>query len=76
MLASCRSPCYIVGDLNCPATDWLRCTAPADYAQNKLLDFTMKHHFVWMITYGTRNESMLDIVPTNEAVMLAESELR
>jgi hypothetical protein len=72
--ANCKSPCYIVGDLNCSATaDWSCCTAPADNVQDSLLNFAVKYSFVQMITDRTRSSNILDIVLTNEPITLVDS---
>ena len=73
--ANCKSPCYIVGDLNCPAVDWSRCTAPADSVQDALLNFAVKYSFVQMVTDRTHGSNILDIILTNEPITLVDSKV-
>jgi len=70
--ANCKSPSYIVGDLNCPAIDWSCYTAPAVSVQDALLNIAVEYSFVQMIIHGS---NILDIVLTNGPITLVDSQV-
>jgi len=67
-----KDPCYIVGDLNCPGVDWQSLTAPNDSIQNALLEFVIHNGYVQAVRDSTRKNNVLDIVLTNEQLMLCD----
>jgi hypothetical protein len=72
--ANCKRPCYIVGDLYCPAIDWSFYTAPTDNVQDALLN-ALKNSFVQMITDCTHGTNVLDTVLTNKPITLVDSKV-
>jgi len=58
-------PTVIMGDFNLPEINWSDLTSPS-YVGQLVCDFCMQHSFVQCVQESTRNNSLLDVILTND----------
>ena len=66
-----KYPCIIAGDLNCPLINWSDCSAPRGSIYDKFLSFVVRNGFSQLVRDSTRQHSLLDIVLTNEPLIVS-----
>lgn len=66
------NPCIVVGDFNCRSINWDALTAPLDGVHDILLNFTVMQGFVQLVHDATRYNSLLDLVITNEPLIISD----
>jgi hypothetical protein len=63
--------CVGIGDYNLPNTDWLQCYFPCDFKSKSFYDFVSDYGFIQLITENTRNNNVLDLLLTNDPLLIA-----
>jgi len=61
----------LVGDLNLPHIDWKHLTCSADYIHSIVFDFIIKYGFCQLVTFGTRQDNLLDVVLSDDELLIA-----
>ena len=65
-LACVRYLCFITGDVNAPTIDWTNLVMLENCSDMHLLDFTIDNGFTQMVRDATRQNSILDVILTND----------
>lgn len=70
-----KIPTVLFGDFNYGNIDWNSNTASNQYGQNKFLEFMTGKGMTQYVNFHTRNEAILDLVFTNEPLLVQCVEL-
>lgn len=69
-----RGPMFITGDLNCPGIDWNNsCLSDNANVDNIIHSYVVHNGFVQFITEPTRGKNILDVVLTDQPVLVRDA---
>ena len=69
-LSHLNKPVFVVGDINCRNIDWSYCVKPSNNVEEIIFNTFCNNGYTQCVTCSTRGDSLLDIICTNEPVLL------
>jgi hypothetical protein len=70
-----HGPTVILGDFNCPEIDWQSMRCSSELCHRLLYNFTVYNGFSQCVTQPTRQANILDIVLTNDTLLMSRIEV-
>ena len=69
-LTNTKYPLIVLGDINCPNIDWANHMTPSGGLEHKIYDLMTSYGLEQFVNESTRLDKILDVVFTNEPLIL------